>query len=213
MCLFHWDYLDEGLKRDHQGQTSGNAGMHRRQVQGAPTSMAALCSKIDAEYRNSDTPTRTQTEEAFVKMFAEMMGDLKGLIAEIGLAVVVSLICVAGNAMAMALRERTTEVAVLKAIGFGKPLVLFLVLAEAMLVAGLGGLLGASGASCSATWSIVAQYTARVLAVLLRPLAHRARWAWACRCLSASAAGSSRPSARRELSVDQRTQEGGLNAS
>ena len=52
---------------------------------------------------------------------------------------VFSLFCVAGNAMAMAMRERTTEVAVLKAIGFGKGLVIFLVLAEAVLVAGLGG--------------------------------------------------------------------------
>ena len=58
---------------------------------------------------------------------------------------VFSLFCVAGNAMAMALRERTTEVAVLKAIGFSKGLVIFLVLAEAVLVAGLGGVLGAIG--------------------------------------------------------------------
>ena len=58
------------------------------------------------------------------------MGDLKGMIRCIGLAVVFSLLCVAGNAMAMSMRERTTEVAVLKAIGFNKGLVLFLVLTE-----------------------------------------------------------------------------------
>ena len=66
-------------------------------------------------------------------------------------AVVFSLIFVAGNAMAMALRERTTEVAVLKAIGFSRGLMLFLVLAEAMMVAGLGrsasASLGSQGAS------------------------------------------------------------------
>ena len=78
-------------------------------------------------------------------MFSEMMGDLRGMIRNIGLAVVFSLFCVAGNAMAMALRERTTEVAVLKAIGFGKGLVIFLVLAEAVLVSGLGGVVGALG--------------------------------------------------------------------
>ena len=101
--------------------------------------MAPLCKKIDDPYLNSDNPTRTQTEEAFSKMFMEMLGDLKGVMRLIGAAVIVSLVFVAGNAMAMALRERTTEIAVLKAIGFGKPLVLFLVLAEAMLVSGLGG--------------------------------------------------------------------------
>ena len=78
-------------------------------------------------------------------MFGEMLGDLKNAIYWIGAAVVVSLIFVAGNAMAMAMRERTTEVAVLKAIGFNKGLVLFLVMCEAVLVAGIGGALGALG--------------------------------------------------------------------
>ena len=86
--------------------------------------MAGVCKRIDELYRNSDYPTRTQTEEAFGKMFSEMLGDLKNAIYWIGAAVVVSLIFVAGNAMAMAMRERTTEVAVLKAIGFNKRLVL-----------------------------------------------------------------------------------------
>ena len=101
--------------------------------------MAALCKKIDDMYRNSDFPTRTQTEEAFGKMFEEMLGDLKGMIRIIGLAVVFSLLCVAGNSMAMSMRERTSEVAVLKAIGFNRRLVLFMVLTEAVLVAGVGG--------------------------------------------------------------------------
>ena len=74
-----------------------------------------------------------------------MMGDLKGMVRWIGIAVGLSLILVGANALAMAMRERTTEVAVLKAIGFNRQLVLFLVLAEAMVVAGLGGLVGAIG--------------------------------------------------------------------
>jgi putative ABC transport system permease protein len=144
MCMFHWEYLDEGLKRDHQGQMSGSAGIVVAKCRNAEI-MASLARKIDALYINSDTPTRTLSEEAFGKMFADMMGDLKWMIVGIGVAVVFALLCVAGNAMAMALRERTTEVAVLKAIGFSKPLVLFLVLAEATLVAGLGGVVGALG--------------------------------------------------------------------
>ena len=144
MCMFHWDYLDEGLKRDAKGQGSGNAGIIVVKCKNGDV-MTSLSRKIDAQYLNSDTPTRTQTEEAFGKMFAEMMGDLQGMMRNIGLAVVFSLFCVSGNAMAMALRERTTEVAVLKAIGFSKGLVIFLVLAEAVLVSGLGGVLGAIG--------------------------------------------------------------------
>ena len=80
--------------------------------------MPRLGKQIDELYHNSDFPTRTQTEEAFDKMFADMLGDLKSAIYGIGLAVVFALIFVAGNAMAMAMRERTSEVAVLKAIGF-----------------------------------------------------------------------------------------------
>ena len=66
--------------------------------------MDPLTHEIDNASLNSDAPTRTQTEEAFVKIFAEMFGDLRGMIFYIGLAVLFSLIFVAGNAMAMSLR-------------------------------------------------------------------------------------------------------------
>jgi putative ABC transport system permease protein len=157
-CFFHWQYLDEGLKRDHQGQMSGNAGMIFTKCKNAEV-MNRVSRQIDAMYVNSETPTRSQAEDAFILMFSDMMGDLKGLIQKIGMAVVVSLLCVAGNSMAMALRERTTEIAVLKAIGFGKPLLLALVLAEAMLVAGLGGLIGAVGGKLLCDVVDVAQFT------------------------------------------------------
>lgn len=158
MCMFHWSYLDEGLKRDFQGQMSGNAGIIVVKCKSADM-MASLCKQIDDDTLNTDTPTHTQTEEAFGKMFGEMMRDLQWLIAAIGMAVVVSLIFVAGNAMAMALRERTTEVAILKAIGYDRSLVLFLVLAEAVLVAGLGGMLGSFGCKLLCDLVDVARYS------------------------------------------------------
>lgn len=143
-CWFHWEYLEEGLKRDFQGRGAGNAGAIVIKCADGP-SMTRLIKTIDDGTRNSDTPTRTQTEEAFIKLFLEMYGDMRALIARIGMAVVLSLVLVAGNAMAMSLRERTTEVAVLKAIGFSRPLVISLVMLEAVLVAAIGGLLGAVG--------------------------------------------------------------------
>ena len=72
---------------------------------------------------------------------------------------VVSLLFVAGNAMAMTMRERTTEVAVLKAIGFNKGLVLFLVLSEAVLVAGLGGAIGSLGGKFLCDYFDVARFS------------------------------------------------------
>ncbi len=174
MCLFHFDYFDEALKRVTMSSTSGgslstssarisgNAGSIFIKCKTADA-MASTCKKIDEEYRNSEFPTRTQTEEAFGKMFSEMLGDLKNAIYGIGAAVVVSLLFVAGNAMAMAMRERASEVAVLKAIGFSKGLVLFLVLTEGIIVAGLGGALGSLGCKFLCDYVDIARYSAGFL--------------------------------------------------
>jgi putative ABC transport system permease protein len=170
MCFFHWEYFDEMLKRSamagasssslagDSGRRSGNAGTIFVKCKSADV-MAPLGAKIDDHFRNSDNPTRTQTEEAFGKMFVEMMGDLKNTIYWIGGAVVVSLLFVAGNAMAMAMRERTTEVAVLKAIGFSRPLVLFLILTEAVIVSALGGVIGSLGCKALCDTVDVARYS------------------------------------------------------
>lgn len=170
MCLFHFDYLDEALKKaafsaasggslaPQSARMAGNAGTIFIKCKDAEI-MPVLSKQIDDLYRNSDFPTRTQTEEAFDKMFADMLGDLKSAIYGIGLAVVVALLFVAGNAMAMAMRERTSEVAVLKAIGFPKGLVLFLVLTEAVLVSGLGGAIGALGSKALFDFVDIAPYT------------------------------------------------------
>jgi putative ABC transport system permease protein len=82
---------------------------------------------------------------------------------------VISLLFVAGNAMAMAMRERTSEVAILKAIGFSKETVLFLVLTEAILVAGFGGALGSLGCKALCDVVDVAKYTAGFLPVFYVP--------------------------------------------
>jgi putative ABC transport system permease protein len=102
-------------------------------------------------------------------MFSDMLGDLQNAIYGIGAAVVISLLFVAGNAMAMAMRERTSEVAILKAIGFSKGKVLFLVLTEAILVAGLGGALGSLGCKALCDLVDVAKYTAGFLPVFFVP--------------------------------------------
>jgi putative ABC transport system permease protein len=163
MCFLRWDYLDDILKQSSaRARLTGRAGMIFIKCQRGDL-MPVLCKKIDDLYRNSDFPTRTLVEEAFGKVVEEMLGDLKGMIRAIGLAVVFSLLCVAGNAMAMAMRERTSEVAVLKAIGFTKTRVLFLVLTESVLVAGLGGVLGSLG--CKGLFQVVdiSKYTAGFL--------------------------------------------------
>jgi putative ABC transport system permease protein len=174
MCLLNWEYLDESLKKvvftsststalqPISARVTGNAGMIFIKCK-TSDDMAPLCKIIDDKYRNSDFPSRTQTEEAFGKMFEEMLGDMKGMIRIIGLAVVFSLLCVAANSMAMSMRERTSEVAVLKAIGFSRGLILGMVLVEAVLVAGFGGALGSLGSKAFCDLVDLSRYTAGFL--------------------------------------------------
>jgi len=169
MCLFHWDYLNEEFKKvAPTSKMIDNAGIIFVKAKSGEV-MTSLSKAIDAAYINSDTPTRTQSEEAFSRQFAEMFGDLKGMIRWIGIAVVFSLIFVAGNAMAMALRERTTEVAVLKAIGFSRRLVINLVLTEAVLVAAIGGLIGTLGSKAFFDAVDLSKYTAGFLPFFFVP--------------------------------------------
>lgn len=138
---FHWNYLDEGLKAKHADQQAGNAGTIFAKAESASV-IPTICEALDDRFASSDNPTRTQTEAAFAQMFSDMLGNVQAYIRNIGLAVMFSLTLVSANAMAMAMRERTTEVAVLKAIGFSRQRVLNMILGESCLIAGIGGLLG-----------------------------------------------------------------------
>ncbi len=137
---FDWTYMDEELKKK-AADASGNSGTIFARCE-SPAAVATVSENIDAKFANSDNPTRTQTEAAFAQMFSDMLGNIKTYIRNIALAVLFSLSLVAGNAMAMSMRERTTEVAVLKAIGFSKQRVLAMVLGESTMISLLGGLLG-----------------------------------------------------------------------
>jgi putative ABC transport system permease protein len=102
----------------------------------------AVTKAIDETFANSPWETRTQTEKAFAAGFVKQMGNISFLILAIGTVVFFTLLLVTGNTMAIAVRERTGELAVLKAVGFSDAFVLVLVLAESILVAFLGGGLG-----------------------------------------------------------------------
>ena len=137
---FHWDYLNEGLKQLNYPNID-NAGTIFARISSSD-SIPTVIKSIDDKFGSSDTPTRSQTEAAFAQMFVDMLGNVQVLIRNIGLAVVFSLSLVTANSMAMAMRERVTEIAVLKAIGFPRSRVLFMVLGEACAISMLGGFLG-----------------------------------------------------------------------
>jgi putative ABC transport system permease protein len=107
-----------------------------------PGAALQVARAIDQEFANSTSETRTQTESAFAASFARQMGNIEFLILAIGSIVFFTLLLVTGNTMAIAVRERTAELAVLKAVGYSDRLVLGLVLAESTLIALAGGAVG-----------------------------------------------------------------------
>jgi putative ABC transport system permease protein len=132
---FHWKYLDEATGRN------GSVGWYTLRVAN-PDDSAALVKKIDEMFSNSPYETKTDTEKAFAASWVKQMGNIEFLILTIGAVVFFTLLLITGNTMAIAVRERTGELAVLKAVGFSDGFVLFLVLAESILVAFVGGALG-----------------------------------------------------------------------
>jgi len=107
-----------------------------------PARAVETAAAIDEEFANSPAETKTEPEGAFIQGFANQVGNIGRILMSIVAAVFFTILLVAGNTMAYSVRERTNELAVLKAIGFSDRKVLGLVLGEAMLLTCLGGGLG-----------------------------------------------------------------------
>ena len=97
---------------------------------------------VDALFENSSFPTKTETEKEFQNGFVSMLGNVKAVVAGISTAIALVILLISANTMAMAARERVTEIAVLRTLGFGKPLVLTLILAESLLLSATGAFVG-----------------------------------------------------------------------
>src|SRR5207237_8500524 len=96
----------------------------------------------ESRFMNTDAATKTETEAAFRADFLGMIGNLSLLLNSIGLAVIFTILLVTANTMSMAVRERRTEIAVLKTLGFSSGQVMGLIVAEALSIGALGGGLG-----------------------------------------------------------------------
>ena len=107
-----------------------------------PRNAGRISKAIDAEFENSDTQTKTETEQAFRASFIAMAGNLALLLNGIGLAVAFTILLVTANTMSIAVRERQQEIGVLKTLGFSSGLVMALILVEALLLGVMGGAVG-----------------------------------------------------------------------
>ena len=133
---FHWDFLEE-----RRAFGKGDVGWYVVRV-GNPDQSVQVAKTIDAEFANSPFETKTDTEKAFAASFVKQMGNIEFLILTVGAVVFFTLLLVTGNTMAIAVRERTGELAVLKALGFSNRFVLLLVMMESLILAFIGGGLG-----------------------------------------------------------------------
>jgi len=133
---FRWDYLDE-----RKQFRKGNVGWYTVRID-SPDSAVRVVKAIDELFANSPAETKTDTEKAFAASWVKQMGNIELLITTIGSVVFFTLLLVTGNTMAIAVRERTRELAVLKAVGFSDPFVLVLVIVETIVVAAVGGGVG-----------------------------------------------------------------------
>jgi putative ABC transport system permease protein len=144
--FFRYDYLDE-----NRAGGQGLVGWYIVKINDAAAAQQ-MGAKFDEMFANSSAETKTTTEKGFVEGFAKQMGDIGAIMIAITIAVLFTMILVAANTMAQSVRERTSEVGVLKTLGFSNIAILALVLSESVLIAVIGGGLG-----LAAAWTIVQQ--------------------------------------------------------
>jgi putative ABC transport system permease protein len=131
--LFRYDFFHES-----RAMGEGLVGWYTVRIED-PERAAEAVEAIDALFENSPAETKTEPEGAFLQAFANQVGDIGLIMMSIISAVFFTILLVAGNTMAYSVRERTNELAVLKAVGFTDTGVLGLVLGESFLLTALGG--------------------------------------------------------------------------
>jgi putative ABC transport system permease protein len=134
--FFRYDYLDE-----NRSEGEGLIGWYVVKI-ADPAQAVELSRTFDEMFANSAAETKTTTEKGFVEGFAKQDGDIGAIMIAISTTVLFMFGLVAASTMGQSVRERTSELAVLKTLGFSGPTILTLVLAESLFIALTGGLLG-----------------------------------------------------------------------
>ncbi|HZI51575.1 MAG TPA: FtsX-like permease family protein [Terriglobia bacterium] len=144
---FRYDYFDENRNENMRG----NVGWYIVKI-ADPARAVELSRTFDAMFANSGAETKTTTEKGFVESFAKQIGDIGSITIAIASTVLFMFGLVAASTMVQSVRERTSELAVLKTVGFTDLRILLLVLSESLFSTVLGGGLG-----LAAAWAVVQQ--------------------------------------------------------
>jgi putative ABC transport system permease protein len=134
--FFRYDYLDE-----NRAGGQGLVGWYVVKIED-PDRAQELATTFDEMFANSPAETKTTTEKGFIEGFAKQVGDIGAIMIAILVAVLFTILLVVANTMAQSVRERTSEVGVLKTLGFSNVAILVLVLSESVAIAVIGGGLG-----------------------------------------------------------------------
>ena len=140
LMLFHWDYLNESLRKSAPGRAN-QVGVYVLGID-EPDNAAAVSLAVDAVFKNSLAETLTETEQAFQLGFVAMSNQIIAAIRIVSYVVILIIMAVMANTMAMSARERTAEYATLKALGFGPGFLATLIFGESLAICALGGGLG-----------------------------------------------------------------------
>jgi putative ABC transport system permease protein len=138
--FFHWDYLNETMRKTVP-RRANQVGVYVVQIAQAENA-AAIARAIDGQFKNSLAETLTETEKAFQLGFVSMSEAIVAAIRVVSLVVILIIMAVMANTMAMSARERLSEYATLKALGFGPGFLAILIFGESLLLAGAGAGLG-----------------------------------------------------------------------
>ncbi|MDA8086471.1 MAG: FtsX-like permease family protein [Nitrospiraceae bacterium] len=138
--FFHWDYLNESIKKAAPDRAD-EAGFFMESISG-PLLAPSISSQIDAMFKNSLAETLTETEKSFQLSFISMTEALLMVIQLVSFVIIAIIMAVAANTMAMTVRERIGEYAILKTLGFGGPRIAGIILGESMVIVTAGCVLG-----------------------------------------------------------------------
>lgn len=136
LMLFQYDYFEEA-----RAFGKGTVGWYTLRVKSGADPIQ-IAKAIDQQFANSPNETKTSTEAAFAESFTKQFGNIGLIVSLILAAVFFTLLLVSGNTMSQSVRERISELAVLKTLGFEDRTVLGIVLSESVLIMMMGGLLG-----------------------------------------------------------------------
>lgn len=137
--MFHREYLTELLPTTSESRDS--VGTYAILVSSAEQ-VPRISKAIDAMFENTPYPTRTESEKEFGRSFLAFLGNIKLFLAAICGAVTFTILLVSANTVAMAVRERTREMAILRTLGYTPGEILQLILGESVLISIFGGVIG-----------------------------------------------------------------------